>query len=83
MIGAPKTCTDMVRFPDSLPDVLAPAEAEELLPELLQAAAAPRRAKAAPAAATRRVRLPGLPLPLCPDADLLDLPLGLIIVFLR
>ena len=77
----------MVRFPVSLPDPLLVAPALALLlPELLQAAAVPRRAKTAPAAATRRPRPPrlkGLPRPLCPGADLLDLALGLMIVFLR
>src|ERR1700722_14324323 len=83
MIGAPKTCTDMVRLPVSLPDPLV-AAASTFLPEpLLQAAAAPTRATTAPAAATRRARRPGLPRPPGPDADPLPVALDLIIVSLR
>jgi hypothetical protein len=80
MIGAPKTCTEIVRVPDGLPDPPDDpvAGAPEL--ELLQAAATVlRNAIIVPATtALRRGRwlrlLPGH------DAELLSVLLGLIVV---
>jgi hypothetical protein len=81
MIGPAKVCTDMVRLPDGLPDpeVTLPLE---LPPELLQAAAVPRRVITAPARAALRHQV-GLPLSLCPDADSVELALDLIIFLFR
>jgi hypothetical protein len=79
MIGAPKTCTEIVSVPDGLPDPPDdPAGAPEF--ELLQAATAVlRNAIAAPAATALRRRrwlrlLPGR------AGELLSVLLGLIVV---